>query len=175
MSRVHRPRVKLSLRLSQLVDQLHSGWPVWDLCCDHGLVGQRALAEGEFPFVHFVDKSVPVVDRLISETELRYATQVERGELRISRADILEMELPKERANLVVAGVGARLICRFIDRLSSQCNLVLVLSPNKNPQEVLDKLVQSGWQVAGQTAVTESGRERWIFKAVSNHHFTEGG
>lgn len=84
----------------------------------------------------------------------------------IVNGDMLEVPLPSENASLVVAGVGAHLICRFIKRVPLGSNLTLVLGPNKNPDEVERALKDLGWHITSQEVLIEKGRERTVFTAI---------
>lgn len=64
MRMVEAKTFKISPRLDYLFQQLQPGTDVWDLACDHGLVGMKAVVSGQFPSVTFVDKSVEAVEVL---------------------------------------------------------------------------------------------------------------
>jgi len=96
----------LPLRLQSLLDRCEPGFPLWDLCCDHGLLGLEALESGLFPQVIFND-AVPHVLELLAP---RLAGR-EDAKLVLSRAeDIPEILI----GNLVIAGVGGEKIFKIL-------------------------------------------------------------
>ncbi|MCB0385477.1 MAG: tRNA (adenine(22)-N(1))-methyltransferase TrmK [Bdellovibrionales bacterium] len=158
--------LKISPRLNYLFQQLQPGSEVWDLACDHGLVGMRAVLSGQFPAVTFVDKSVDAVNAMKEDFEVKLGFAEHKSKVNILTADMLNVELPENNVSFVVAGVGAHLICRFIRRVRPEEGTRLVLGPNKNPRDVEKALIDSGWNVLCQRVIIERGRERTVFTAT---------
>jgi tRNA (adenine22-N1)-methyltransferase len=96
----------LSLRLKTLLDRCEPGLPLWDLCCDHGLLGLAALASGKFSEVIFND-AVPHVlaalaPRLVAFTNSRTV---------LGPAEEITEPLT---GNLILAGVGGEKIYKIL-------------------------------------------------------------
>jgi tRNA (adenine22-N1)-methyltransferase len=96
----------LSFRLQTLLDRCESGIPLWDLCCDHGLLGLEALAGGRFSEVIFNDAVAHVlVDLKARLTGLSDARIVH------SLAEDIQEPLT---GNLVLAGIGGEKIFKIL-------------------------------------------------------------
>jgi tRNA (adenine22-N1)-methyltransferase len=98
----------LSHRLQSLLDRCQPGLPLWDLCCDHGLLGLEALNSGLFSEIVFNDAVAHVLEPL----------RAQLGEFENARVvhafaeDIVE----PLTGNLVLAGIGGEKIFRILSR-----------------------------------------------------------
>ncbi|MGZ3721709.1 MAG: SAM-dependent methyltransferase [Bdellovibrionales bacterium] len=96
----------LSFRLKSLLDRAEPGMPLWDLCCDHGLLGLAAYESGKFTEVVFND-SVPHV------LELLAPQLIEKDNTRTVLALAEEINEPLT-GNIIVAGVGGEKIYKIL-------------------------------------------------------------
>lgn len=154
--------VRLSERLQVLLEGALPGQPLWDICCDHGLLGIRALQEKKVSQVHFVDQVPEIMRRL--EARLR-ELGLDHGELHL--ADAGTLRVPVE-GTVVMAGVGGQCILDILKGLIECGSLQasrLVLSPQKDERDFETSwplLLGPEWQERDRKNVTESGRVRTI-------------
>lgn len=121
---------RLSYRLEYIRSQLVPGLHVWDLCCDHGLLGNAALEN--HPEVYFVDQVPHVTKALIERLQDRAGAHVICAD-----ATLLENTVT---GNVVIAGVGGNKIIKILSHLISSGRLQarrLILSPHRDEDEVL--------------------------------------
>lgn len=58
------PNARLTPRMKCFIEHALKEQPLWDICCDHGYVGIKALESSEFSEVHFVDQVPHIMERL---------------------------------------------------------------------------------------------------------------
>lgn len=151
----------LSPRLQLLKSLLIEGQPVWDLCCDHGLLGHAALRSGLFPEVHFVDQVPAIIDKLRE----RWGTRPGAFYHALDAARIAQ----EVHGTVVGAGVGARTLIAIVGGLEKSGFLRaqrLVLAPQKNEdvfRAELERVLSEGWEFSERLEVVEGGRRRSVF------------
>ncbi len=154
--------LSLSPRLQTMVDQLIAPYEVWDLCCDHGLLGQVAYSMGCFQKVHFVDRVAHIMNWLEQDFLSRFSLRKKPAKVKFYTADATEIRYPTAGANFLLGGVGAFTINRILERIPQGPRMRLVLAPNKNPHLVKDKALSLGFILTKEILVLEDKRERWI-------------
>jgi len=148
----------LSPRLGLLLGQGLPGEDFWDVCCDHGLLGERALFEERFSRVHFVDRVPHIMaklrDRIGEPAGSRFI---------LSGAEDLEENIS---GTVVIAGVGGFNLIKILGSWDSKKILHarrVVLNPLTHIQELRDFLsVWSAYSEKETLIVRESGRDRQI-------------
>jgi tRNA (adenine22-N1)-methyltransferase len=153
----------LSPRLQHIFDRLVPGVDVWDLCCDHGYLGQKALHSGRFARIHFVDQAGHLIEAL------RHRLIAVSG---VSFHGLPAQELSEAlTGNVVAAGVGAELICKILGAQSTRGTLQarrLLLGPHKDAEKLQEWLCQDlvfsrDYRFLAKSGVEERGRLREIF------------
>lgn len=143
---------ELGTRLQTIYDALLSQEEVWDVCCDHGLVGLKALQDSEIPFVHFVDQVPHIIEALPEEEKARYYAVP---------AEELDQSLG---GTVVIAGVGAYTILSIVQAWESKGILQakrLILAPQRDP-DLVALQPRPGYKLIRIELVDERGRERFI-------------
>lgn len=156
-------------RFDALYSAILPGKPLWDVGCDHGLVGLRALQEDRVPFVNFVDISAAAIDSLTTRLPTDLAP---RSQIRLTRGQDLPWN--EVAGTVVLAGLGPATIRSIVDviPLASRSRLQLVMSSEKNSDELRSWLDENGWRlVAGSEAIC---RERGRFRLVFAVRYEEG-
>lgn len=121
---------------------------------------------GRFPGVIFVDKSELAVGPLRNLlNKYQYDLLSVGVALQLRVGDMLKMAMPIERANIVISGVGAHLIVKFLSHLGQAKHINLVMGPNKSPEMVRSELQRLGWSIRTDEEIFERGRKRWIMQA----------
>lgn len=106
--------------------------PLWDVCCDHGYVGIKALESGHHKEVHFVDQIPHIMERLqllINQSRSNTLKQQSYYLYTLAGQDISN----DIYGTLLVAGVGGTTIVTILDGLITKKNLKakrLLLSPH---------------------------------------------
>lgn len=146
----------LSPRLQAILELGVDGSDFWDICCDHGYLGEAALASGRFHKVHFVDQVPHIIERLRSRL-------AEESSIHLCAAECLHVELT---GTLVVAGVGGHNIIKMLGNWSERGLLRaerLLLNPLTHIRELrsyLPNLVE--YKEVNSILVREREREREI-------------
>lgn len=118
------PRVRATLA------RIDGALPIWDLCCDAGIIGRTAMDDDSAASVVFVEKRHGIAETL----EARLAREPRYdGRHRVVLADIRQMLLPPSPVNFIIAGVGTNLICAFLQRLEPGRADRIVASTSQNP------------------------------------------
>lgn len=158
-------KLRLSPRLQYFLDQALPGEPLWDFFCDHGLLGRRALQEGLFPEVHFVDR-VPGIMKTLEGKLHEENLWGENAHLHLAAAEDLRLPMT---GTLVLAGVGADKMLEVLSALHAHNCLQAkrwVLSPHKDESTLprgLKKIFGESLVIPEPHSMIESGRERPIW------------
>lgn len=153
----------LSARLRAFLDEALPGAPLWDLCCDHGLLGLAALGSGRFPKVHFVDSSEAAMKLLAG----RLSDETRAG-FHLKPAQEIGEDLT---GSVVIAGVGGLLIWKILQALHERGTLKaqrLILGPHRDEVWLADRLRLGGlpsWNLTKEGRVEERGRSRHLLVA----------
>ena len=145
----------------------------WDVCCDHGKLGELALRSKEFKKIYFVDQ----VDHQIIKIQQKYPSP----NVVSFALDASDIKIPIE-GNFIIAGVGAFTINKIISSLFNNGFLsadLLILAPQKNPQDVLKPLLGNSnfpYVLSSEHTLIEKGRERWVkvYSRVNPDNLVEG-
>ncbi len=112
------------------------GEDFWDICCDHGLLGEGALASARFPRVHFVDR----VPHIIANLKDRLGELPEGSRILLSDACDLDEVI---RGTVFIAGVGGHNVIKILSSWTTKDVLRarrLVLNPLSHVSELRDFL-----------------------------------
>lgn len=159
--------IHLSKRLQTLHDLLLPGEPAWDLCCDHGLLGLKALESGLFPRVHFVDQVPHIMQRLQGILD----ENPHRGHAQCHTLPAENLAEPLT-GSVVIAGVGGERILGMVKALTDRQMLRasrLILGPHKDEKTFVEdfkKLFEGRWEVVSHHPVVEGPRTRQIWVAA---------
>lgn len=154
--------MRLPERLQSLLDLCEPGLPLWDLCCDHGLLGIAALDSGNFSEVIFND-SVPHVieqlrERLTGRTHCRTV---------LGLAEDIGEELT---GNLILAGVGGEKIFKILSYHSREGRLHarhIIACPEKHAAWLGDQKLP-GYTLKEQHSIPHNHTTRRILHFIAN-------
>jgi tRNA (adenine22-N1)-methyltransferase len=158
----------LSERLQALFDQLVVDEPVWDFCCDHGLLGVAAYQSQKFPSVYFVDP----VPEIIAALRIRFEQEFNSNQNPTVVEFLIQKGNDVERpvcGNVVIAGVGAKTIIGILAELRKR-NLLearrLIICP-QNSVNLIEEWIRDAldglFYLGAKKVVFERGRARTIF------------
>lgn len=141
--------------MAEIHKRLLPGLPVWDIACDHGLLGLAALADDSRPEVVFVDRVPHIIEAL------RPKVKDPRGRLICLDAQMLQEPLA---GTVVIAGVGGELMQEMIEAWRQNKVLHarrLVVCPHKDEKDLAHYLSElKDWRSVESVRVEENGRER---------------
>lgn len=154
--------MRLPERLQSLLDLCEPGLPLWDLCCDHGLLGIAALESGQFSEVIFND-SVPHVIEQLSE---RLAGRA-RCRTVLAFAEDIGEELT---GNLILAGVGGEKIFKILSNHSRAGRLRarhVIACPEKHAAWLGDQEL-TGYTLREQRSIPHNHTTRRILHFIAD-------
>lgn len=154
--------ISKSPRLSALYAECLSDGPLWDLCCDHGLLGQHAFLQDRPVF--FVD----VAPHLIELLQKKFSSPrvpVRKYAPEFFACDVRDLRGPIE-GSVIIAGIGGYLMMELIDALIPKLRSPwrLILCANKNNQELQKYLLQQNeiLHIVKKNSIIERERVREI-------------
>ncbi len=160
MSNLFKPTKRIEFLLEQLPRANGSldgpATELWDIGCDHGLLGLTAVVSGRVRRVHLVDPAISVIENLRStlnspkykdwwrEHEARVQLVLARGEDVIGDA----------RGAIVIAGIGGETMVKILEHVQSfEC---LVLNPVSHVDEAQAFLESRNWRFQKVSVVDRS-------------------
>ena len=167
---------KLSSRMLSFVSHAIKSEPFWDVCCDHGYVGIKALECGLFPEVHFVDQVPHIMERLqilIGQSKEKHSSTGDS--LHLISGENIELDV---YGTLLIAGVGGLTIKNIVSSLLAKNKLKasrLLLSPHTDEKVLIHYLdntvLQRLYTVSEKVMLAEGPRERplYILDLKSGH------
>lgn len=153
--------LKLDKRLRSIVD-LVDGDALADVGCDHGKVSIACLAEGRVKSVIACDISQKSLQKAVDLAKL---FGVDGIQFRVG--DGLSVIADGEVDCVVIAGMGGSEIMNILANMPKGVER-LVLSPQKNIVELREFLSQSGYYIAKDIIVEESGKFYVVIKAETS-------
>ena len=162
------PNPKLTKRMKCFIDHALIDKPLWDICCDHGYVGIKALETSQFSEVHFVDQVPHIMERL--ETLIKQYWRIKPQHkyfLHTISGENLEEEVG---GTLLIAGVGGLTIAVTIKALLKKNKLSaqrLLLSPHTDEKVLIEYLGDADFQkiysVTDKVLIPEGKRFRPLY------------
>ena len=131
------------------------GEDFWDICCDHGLLGESALQSARFPRVHFVDR----VPHIIANLTNRLGELPEGSRLILSDAADLNERI---HGSVSIAGVGGHNIIKILSSWTAKDILHarrLILNPLTHIVELRDFLSRWPPYVEHETLLVHDRRK----------------
>ena len=114
-------------RLARVLSYIRSGDTLWDIGCDHGYLGMRALLEKNLTGLICIDRSPAAIKKLkhkmalenlapaVRGHVLRRLPDYERQNIRVVCADAATLPAERVHGTVVLAGMGARSILRILN------------------------------------------------------------
>ena len=92
----------------EYINSLVSKKRVYDLCCDHGFIGELSLKENRY--VTFIDQISDITEALNKNLLKKF----DRSSFSVITSSILEIKELESNSTIILAGVGSRLFCEFL-------------------------------------------------------------
>ena len=146
----------LSKRLGLLAQQYHHEKHIWDIGCDHGLLGLSFESKTSVDEIHLVDPSGPVINILKKQLD----AYITKSKIFIHHQSGQEIQLAPLSNLIFIAGMGGKEIHEILLSLIPQMkpDTRLVISPHRNILEVRAFLHQSIYRLENEFLVMEGGR-----------------
>jgi tRNA A22 N-methylase len=142
----------LSKRLSALKSQAQASASIWDIGCDHGLLGLSFENDPNVQSIHLVDPSDLVINTL--RTKLKDSD--------ITRIKILHnkgqnVKVDSLQKTIFIAGMGGKEIKDILLNLEAQLTSAdqVVISPHRNILLLREYLMESPWRLKHESVVFE--------------------
>ena len=142
--------------------------PLWDVCCDHGYVGIKALETSQFSEVHFVDQVPHIMERL--EILIKQYWRIKpqhKYYLHVISGECLEEDV---EGTLLIAGVGGLTITIILKALLDKNKLNaqrLLLSPHTDEKVLIEYFGHEDFQkmyiVTSKVLMPEGKRMRPLY------------
>ena len=134
MTSSSRSRESLSLRLSKLKSYHSTEKYIWDIGCDHGILGLSFAGLQEVQEINLVDPSEPVIDKLKDKIKDSYITT----RVLIHHLPGQKMEIKSKNNLIYIAGMGGEEIGEIISSLLPQLDStsMFIISPHRKILEL---------------------------------------
>jgi tRNA A22 N-methylase len=149
----------LSHRLRTLANFYHQSPVIYDIGCDHGLLGLSFCEREEVREIHFVDPSGPVIESL----------NVNLIDSHISRKDLIlethqitgqKLQLSPLSKCIFIAGMGGKEIGEILLKLTPQLSSIdrVVISPHRKILELRRSLQDSPFGLVTELVMREENQ-----------------
>ena len=142
-------------RLHSLYELCLPGLPLWDLCCDHGLLGLWALERGAHTEVIFNDAVAHVLTALPAKIAGR------PGRVVCANAEDISEPL---LGNVVLAGIGGEKVVKILQAHARRGGLRakrIAVCPEKDALWMLAQVIP-GYRLCEQREIPHNHGTRWI-------------
>jgi tRNA (adenine22-N1)-methyltransferase len=149
----------LSFRLRTLASYYHQTKEIWDIGCDHGLLGLSFVGSPEVQEIHLVDPSGPVIDKLTTLID----THIPKGHSLIKIEHKKGQEVQFETSfskTIFIAGMGGKEILEIVQHLVGQMTSKdrLIVSPHRKIHELRHYLSNSKLKLFEEQVIEEDGQ-----------------
>lgn len=155
--------VRLTGRLRAAVDAVRPGARVVDVGCDHGRLCAWLVQSGQVPFAVAVD----INEKPLQKARILFEKCGITDRTAVRQADGLDGIVPGDIDDIVIAGLGADVICGIIERTPwlKDRDKQLVLVPSSRHAQLRVWLCQNGFDIIDEKAVTQ-GRHCYTVMTV---------
>jgi tRNA A22 N-methylase len=145
----------LSVRFKALQKHWVNHKHVWDIGCDHGLLGLSFVAYESVQKVHLVDPSGPVIENLKKKLEDSYIT---KGKILIIHSKGQELKIESLSNCIFIAGMGGKEIGEIVTKLLPQLDSSsrIVISPHRKILELRELLGQLPVSLISEEVIFEN-------------------
>jgi tRNA A22 N-methylase len=149
--------LSLGNRLNLLASFSGQAESVWDIGCDHGLLGLSYLPYPLIKEIHLVDPSGHVMKSLKEKLKDAYITKTPQIHLHQKKGQ--EIKLNQKSKTIFIAGMGGREIHEILGALENQVTSLdrIIISPHRWVFELRKELSTSDFRLFDETIAFESG------------------
>lgn len=149
----------LRKRLQALRDYYHDSFSVWDIGCDHALLGLSFIDEASVKEIHLVDPSKDVIEGLKLKLLDSYITSASKT-ITLHHQKGQKISLNPQSKTIFIAGMGGKEIQEILIHLEPQLTVSdrIVISPHRKILEVRNYLYHSNYRLIEERIVLEDGQ-----------------
>jgi tRNA (adenine22-N1)-methyltransferase len=154
--------MRFTLRFEKILSFVRPHHVLYDLCCDHGLMGLKALVDCKSAKVHFVDQSENALQAIRSELKLLPPDLQSKARVHCMPAErCVNLDEPSD---FIIAGVGISTCISIISELfpAGLANHRLILAPQQKSQVLRKFLIEKDFRLVDETVTIERQRFREI-------------
>lgn len=143
----------LSIRLQSLRNKYQNERSIWDIGCDHGLLGLSFACEPSVEAIHLVDPSSAVINQL-QKTIDSYITKTR---IFIHHSHGQKVELGEGDHLIFIAGMGGKEIREILESLKPQLSPPsrIIISPHRNILELRKFLNSSRYRLESESVLLD--------------------
>ena len=155
----------LSHRLRTLQSYYADEKEIWDIGCDHGLLGLSFTTYLEAKTIHLVDPSLPVIEALQSKLKDAYIT---KPEIFLHHQEGQKIKIESDSNCIFIAGMGGKEIGSIIQSLLPSLNFHsrFVISPHRKILELRKDLNQLPLSLEKEEVIIEDNQFYQILALV---------
>lgn len=145
----------LSIRFKALQKYYLNHKHIWDIGCDHGLLGLSFVDYQEVQSIHLVDPSGPVIETLKKKVKDSYITI---GKIFITHSKGQDLIIDSLSNCIFIAGMGGKEIGEIITKLLPQLDSSsrIVISPHRKILELRELLGQLPISLVSEEVIFEN-------------------
>lgn len=166
-------------RLLRVLSYVRDGDVLWDIGCDHGYLGMRALLDKNLSKLICVDQSPRVIENLkkrmalenlppqVRQDVLQRIPDYEDKDIRHICADAASLKPEPISGTVVIAGMGAKAIIRILNEFvckNWRPHTQLLLIPNAERQRLREALQEMQLHVQ-EESIQDGKRVFYLFRA----------
>ena len=146
----------ISKRIQMLVAMASNDYSeIWDLCCDHGIIGHEIASAYSPKKVHFIDQVSSIIEKLQNNLPVKQDVEFFAS---CMPCEIIKIN-PNEKNLIVLAGVGSETIIKALKNLKTQKlgNTDILISTHKHPHKLRMFLRSQNFSLIKESLVYEGG------------------
>lgn len=156
--------MKISKRIQELTSLVPSATELlWDICCDHGLIGKQLITN--YP-VNFIDQVPSIMDKL--NKNLKDSDIPKRYKVITSDARLFNYQNHKI-STYILAGIGGSLSIEILDKIKMKKEDFCIISAHKNTDKVRKHLISAKYKLIDETLVEENSQFYEILLISKSH------
>lgn len=127
---------------------------VWDLCCDHGMIGLHFANVNSPKIVHFIDQVKSITDKL------KKNLPTSKTRFNVACMPCENIQINESSKNLIIlAGVGSETITKALNNLKTQNlgNTQILVSTHKHPHKLRRYLRDKKFSLIKEKLIFEGG------------------
>ncbi|MDA8793074.1 class I SAM-dependent methyltransferase [Bacteriovoracaceae bacterium] len=153
--------IKSTARINAIIDFISDVNILYDICCDHGLIGLNALIANKANSVVFIDISLPSLNKVKFNLD-KVSDKISSSSIELVHLDAINYSFINTEENcLVIAGIGAHLLVKILNNECIQ-KQKLILVPHSH-SEVLESYLTDKEIRFSKSSVKEKSRSYPIF------------
>jgi tRNA (adenine22-N1)-methyltransferase len=153
----------LSKRLKFISQLISTPTVVWDIGCDHGLLGLGFRSNRDVLEIHLVDQSIDVIKKLKSNID----SDIPKPKVFVHFKKGQEIKINQKIKNsLIIAGMGGKEILDILKYVLPQLKQEdeIIISPHRNFLLLREYLSQSSYRLVCESVVSDSGHFYQVLK-----------